>query len=252
MNLFKPCVRLVLVSTLALTTGGVFAQTGSAAQAEALPCPGPATEAALVAAAHAGASSERLIKWVTTCGVAFPVGVNGLERLKQAGVSANVVMATATGRYFYLLSNPSDEILGRILSLTPPGRVAPALSAAERAELTSTLDSPTVAAIRTLLDRYHSAKPLMTGQEDQRLAQLLDALPSDALTSPFMLLAVNPFPAGGETVTIMFAHPSHMVLDVQVADGAVSFLRQKPLSADARERIFAYYRDMVKDPALLR
>lgn len=244
-------IKTIVLLAVALS-GSARQDMATLAQAGTLPCPGPATEAALIAVAHAEASNERVVEWMTTCGVAFPVGFDTLERLAKAGVSEPVTSAAISARYFYLLSHPSDETIAWILANTQPGAVARPFSADDKATVIRTTGTPVVAAIRTLLDRYHSATPPMTDPEDRRRARLLDALPPEGLTSRFMVLAVNPQLVGGEVVTIMFVHASHLVLDVHVKDGVVAFLRQKPLSTEVRERLANYYRDMMKDPDYLR
>jgi hypothetical protein len=123
---------------------------------------------------------------------------------------------------------------------------------ADKAEVTTTISAPNVVAIRTLLNRYHSTRQLMTDPEDQRRATLLDALPAESLTGPFTILAVNPLAVGGDAITIMFVHPSHLVLDLHVKDGSVSFLRQKSLSKEVRDQLAGYYRDILQDADYLR
>jgi hypothetical protein len=221
------------------------------AQTVALPCPGPATEGALIAAARAGNSDDRLTEWVTSCGVPFPLGIEALQRLVAGGVSQQVAGAAVPGRYFYLISHPSDDNIAGILN-TPAGSVLRSLTAAEKAGLVSILSEPDVAAIRTLLDRYLTARASMTSAEDQRRAGLLDKLPPEVLKSRFLVLVVNPYIGGGQVVTILFTHASHPVLDVHVTTGEVSFLRLKALPVEAHQRLAEYYGALLNDADYLR
>src|SRR5438067_4195826 len=189
---------------------------------------------------------------MATCGVAFPVGSDTIERLSQAGVGPDVIAAAVTGRYFFLLSDPSDQNIASILTHTQPGSVAPPFTADQKAEVLKATASPEVSAIRALFDRYRSAKNQMTSADDQRRVRLLDALPPDVVASPFSVLAVNPYAGGGEIVTIIFAKSPHLIVDVHVTADGVTFLRQKALPPEISDRIASYYRDLLSDPAYLR
>src|SRR5438067_5044359 len=138
---------------------------------------------------------------MATCGVAFPVGSDTIERLSQAGVGPDVIAAAVTGRYFFLLSDPSDQNIASILTHTQPGSVAPPFTADQKAEVLKATASPEVSAIRALFDRYRSAKNQMTSADDQRRVRLLDALPPDVVASPVSVLAVDPYAGGGGIVS---------------------------------------------------
>jgi hypothetical protein len=245
--------RLCISALLAATFTSIGrAQDEPAATTGTRPCPGPATEAALIAVARAESSDDRVIDWMTACGVAFPVGRDALERLTKGGVSAKVAGSSVVGHYFYLLSNPSDELIARILVNARPGAVAPPFSVDDKALMTQGMATPEVTAIRTLLTRYLSARQLMIDPQDQRRAMLLDALPAESLATRFTVVAVTPILVGGQAVTIMFVDALHLIVDVHVIDGAVSFLRRKSLPAEARNRLADYYRNILQDPDYLR